>query len=143
MDDPVHAGLQRLVRDLNRIYRHFPCLHYGDTEADGFEWAVADDAENSVLAMLRYDHERRSAILVVSNFTPMSRPGYRIGVPFSGRWRQILNTDAAVYGGAGVGAGDRDTQPVEAHGRGQSLLVDLPPLATMMFICEHDRNHEL
>jgi 1,4-alpha-glucan branching enzyme len=143
LDDPVHAGLQRLVRDLNRIYRHFPCLHYGDTEADGFEWAVADDAENSVLAMLRYDHERRSAILVVSNFTPMSRPGYRIGVPFSGRWRQILNTDAAVYGGAGVGAGDLDTQPVEAHGRGQSLLADLPPLATMMFICEHDRNHEL
>ncbi|MDR6667867.1 1,4-alpha-glucan branching protein GlgB [Rhizobium sp. 1399] len=143
LDDPVHAGLQRLVRDLNRVYRHFPCLHYGDTEADGFEWAVADDAENSVLAMLRYDRERRSAILVVSNFTPMSRPGYRIGVPFSGRWRQILNTDAAVYGGAGAGTGDRDTQPVEAHGRSQSLLADLPPLATMMFICEQDRNHEL
>ncbi len=142
LDDPAHAGLQRLVRDLNRVYRHFPGLHYGDTEPDGFEWAVADDAENSVLAMLRYDRDRRSAVLVVSNFTPVARPGYRIGVPFHGRWRQILNTDATVYDGGGAETGDRDTQPVEAHGRGQSLVVDLPPLATTMFISEDGRNQE-
>ncbi len=92
--------------------------------------------------MLRYDRDRRSAVLVVSNFTPVARPGCRIGVPFHGRWRQILNTDATVYDGGEAGTGDRDTQPVEAHGRGQSLVVDLPLLATTMFISEDGRNQE-
>jgi 1,4-alpha-glucan branching enzyme len=136
LDDPVHAGLQRLVRDLNRTYRHFPCLQHSDTEPDGFEWAVADDAENSVLAMLRFDRERRSAVLVISNFTPVARHNYRVGVPFPGSWRQILDTDASVYGGTGTCAGDHDSESTRAHGRSQSLLLNLAPLSTMMFVHE-------
>ena len=136
LDEPSHAGLQRLVRDLNRIYRHFPCLQHGDTVPDGFEWAVADDAEQSVFAMLRFDAGRRSAILVISNFTPVFRGGYRVGVPFSGLWRRILDTDDPVYGGAGMGSGDRITDDFPAHARHQSLLLDLAPLSTTMFLFE-------
>ncbi|TCR97883.1 1,4-alpha-glucan branching protein GlgB [Rhizobium sp. BK418] len=136
LDDPLHFGLQRLMRDLNRIYRHFACLHYGDSEPSGFEWAVADDAENSVLAMLRYDRERRSVALVISNFTPVPRHSYRVGVPLPGHWRQILNTDASIYGGTGAGGGDRGSESIVAHGRAQSLLLDLPPMSTMVFVRE-------
>jgi 1,4-alpha-glucan branching enzyme len=134
LDNTLHAGLQRLVRDLNRIYTHFPPLQHGDTEPDGFEWAVVDDAEHSVLGMLRYDRDRRSAILVISNFTPIARYGYGVGVPFAGRWRQILNSDASVYGGAGGGLGDRDTEQFSSHGRDQSLVLHLPPLTTLMLM---------
>ncbi|MBW9117388.1 1,4-alpha-glucan branching protein GlgB [Rhizobium cauense] len=136
LDDPVHAGLQRLVRDLNRIYRHFPCLQYGDDEPDGFEWAVADDSENSVLAMLRYDRNRSSVALVISNFTPVSRTNYRVGVPFGGIWQQVLNTDACVYGGTGACAGDCCSEEIEAHSRKQSLRLDLPPLSTTIYVHE-------
>ncbi|MBB3464495.1 1,4-alpha-glucan branching protein GlgB [Rhizobium sp. BK377] len=136
LDDQAHSGLQRLVRDLNRIYRYFVCLQYGDSEPSGFEWAIADDAENSVLAMLRYDRERRSVALVISNFTPIPRHAYRVGVPVPGHWRQILNTDSSVYGGTGTSGGDRSSDNVAAHGRSQSLLVDLPPLSTMIFVHE-------
>jgi len=124
------------VRDLNRIYRYFPCLQHGDTVPDGFEWAVADDAEQSVFGMLRFDAARRSAVLVISNFTPVFRGGYRVGVPFSGLWRRILDTDDPVYGGAGIGSGDRVTDDFPAHGRRQSLLLDLAPLSTAMFLFE-------
>ncbi len=134
LDEPSHAGLQRLVRDLNRIYGYFPCLQHGDTVPDGFEWAVADDAEQSVFGMLRFDAGRRSAILIVSNFTPVFRGGYRVGVPFSGLWRRILDTDDPVYGGAGIGSGDRVAGDFPAHGRRQSLLLDLAPLSTAMFV---------
>jgi 1,4-alpha-glucan branching enzyme len=134
LDEPSHVGLQRLVRDLNRIYRHFPCLQHGDTVPDGFEWAVSDDAEQSVFGMLRFDAGRGTAILIVSNFTPVFRGGYRVGVPFSGLWRRILDTDDVVYGGAGIGSGDRLTDDFPAHGRRQSLLLDLPPLSTAMFL---------
>jgi len=136
LDDPVHAGLQRLVRDLNRIYRHFPCLQYGDDDPDGFEWAVADDSENSVLAMLRYDRNRSSVALVISNFTPVSRTNYRVGVPFGGIWQQVLNTDACVYGGTGARAGDCCSEEIEAHSRKQSLRLDLPPLSTTIYVHE-------
>jgi 1,4-alpha-glucan branching enzyme len=139
LDEPSHIGLQRLVRDLNRIYRHFPSLQFGDVEPTGFEWAVADDAEQSILAMLRFDEERRSAILIVSNFTPILRGAYRIGVPLKGRWRQILNSDAGVYGGANYGNADGVTETIAAHGRDQSIVLDLPPLSTMMFVCEDNR----
>ncbi|KAA0687996.1 1,4-alpha-glucan branching protein GlgB [Neorhizobium sp. P12A] len=140
LDYPLHVGLQRLVRDLNRIYRHFPSLQHGDTEPNGFQWAVADDAENSVLGMLRYNAGRRAAMLIVSNFTPVHRSGYRIGVPFSGLWHQIMNTDAFVYGGGGQGLGDRDAAYVHSHGHQQSLAVELPPLTTLMFFHDTQSN---
>jgi len=139
LDDPRHRGLQRLVRDLNRVYAHFPCLQYGDLHPDGFEWAVADDAENSVLAMIRYDQTRDTACVIVSNFTPVPRQGYRIGVPLDGLWRKILNTDDTVYGGSGTDIGDVAVQFVAAHGRPMSIEADLPPLSTVMYIRDRNR----
>jgi 1,4-alpha-glucan branching enzyme len=136
LDDARHLGLQRLVRDLNRIYNYFPCLQYGDSNSDGFEWAVADDAEQSVLAMMRYDKSKDTACLIVSNLTPVPRYRYRIGVPFDSLWRRTLSTDDVVYGGSGMETPDVVSQPVAAHGRSMSIEVDLPPLSTVMFVRE-------
>jgi 1,4-alpha-glucan branching enzyme len=140
LDQPMHAGLQRLLRDLNRIYRHHLELQFGDLHPEGFEWASADDAENSVLAMLRYGPERTSAILVVSNFTPVPRGGYRIGVPLDGEWRELLSSDAIAYGGVGGHVGNMYSETIAAHGREQSIVIDLPPLATVILLNnEHSR----
>jgi 1,4-alpha-glucan branching enzyme len=136
LDDANHRGLQRLVRDLNLMYSYFPSLHYGDLNSDGFEWAVADDAEHSVLAMIRYDRSRDTACLIVSNFTPVPRNLYRIGVPIDGLWRRTLSTDDKVYGGSGMETSDAGSQAVPAHGRAFSIETDLPPLSTVMFIKE-------
>ena len=132
IDQPGHAGLQRLVRDLNLVYTHHPELQFGDLHPDGFRWVVADDYENSVLAFLRSDVEWQALTLVVSNFTPIPRSGYRVGVPRDGLWHQTVNTDASVYGGSGFGRGDAYTEASAAHGWDQSLVLDLPPLATLM-----------
>jgi 1,4-alpha-glucan branching enzyme len=136
LDDPRHRGVQRLVRDLNRIYAGEPALHRKDCEPDGFSWVVGDDSANSVFAFLRSDGNE--ALLVVSNLTPLPRSGYRIGVPATGTpeqrtWKEVLNTDAAVYGGSGVGNGGRiaaEAQP--SHGHPQSLVLTLPPLSTVI-----------
>jgi 1,4-alpha-glucan branching enzyme len=136
IDHPAHSGLQRLVRDLNRIYSHYPAMQFGDLHADGFEWAVVDDRENSVIAMLRYEAKRTAAMLVISNFTPVPRHGYRLGVPHAGLWRDVLSTDADIYGGSGGRAGNRVAETIESHGRNNSITVDLPPLSTLMLIGE-------
>jgi len=132
LQDPQHAGVQTLVRDLNRLYRQEPALHQLDCEAGGFEWLVSDDADHSVFAWLRRDAAGRS-VLVVCNFTPVPRTDYRIGVPASGAWREVLNTDAGVYGGSGAGNGSAviavTAQP--AHNRPQSISLTLPPLAAL------------
>jgi 1,4-alpha-glucan branching enzyme len=86
--------------------------------------------------MLRFDRERRTAALIISNFTPVARHNYRVGVPFPGRWRQVLDTDASIYGGTGTCAGDQDSESMRAHGRTQSLLLNLGPLSTMIFVHE-------
>ncbi len=141
LDQPGHTGLQRLVRDLNRIYRHSPALQYGDTASHGFEWAVSDDAEGSVFAMLRLDAEREAPILIVSNFTPIFWREYRLGVPQPGRWRQILNSDADIYAGSGAGVSDHaSTYDIPSHGREWSLVLDLPPLSTIMLRYEQDQS---
>jgi 1,4-alpha-glucan branching enzyme len=136
LDEPRHGGLQRLVRDLNRVYSYFPPLQYGDLNSDGFEWAVADDAEHSVLAMIRYDEKQKAVCLIVSNFTPVPRHRYRIGVPLDGLWRRILSTDDTVYGGSGMATSDAQSRTNAAHGRSFSIEADLPPLSTVMFIRE-------
>jgi len=137
LDDPMHAGMQRLVRALNRAYCGTPALHRLDASPAGFRWVVGDDARNSVFAFLRLGGEGIPPVLAVSNFTPVVREGYRIGVPAAGRWREALNTDAASYGGGDVGnGGGADAEPVAAHGLPQSLSLTLPPLATLLFV--HD-----
>jgi len=129
--DPAHAGVQRLVGDLNRLYRELPALHRRDSEPDGFAWLVGDDRDNSVFAYLRRDGERK--VLVAINMTPVPRQGYRVGVPRAGRWVERLNTDASAYGGSGMGnAGSVRTVETPAHGHAQSLVLTLPPLSTLL-----------
>jgi 1,4-alpha-glucan branching enzyme len=129
-----HRGLQRWVRDLNTTYRGEPALHELDCEAAGFEWIDGDDAEQSTLSFLRRGRSRQDAVLVVCNFTPLPRHGFRVGVPAAGRWAEILNSDAPLYGGSGQGnLGGVHSTPVTWHDRQQSLVLTLPPLAVVVF----------
>ena len=129
--DPRHGGLQRLVADLNELYRRELALHQLDTEAAGFEWVDANDSNQSVTSYLRKDRNGEP-VLVVLNYTPVLRAGYRVGVPRGGPWRELLNSDAAIYGGSGVGNWGRvQAQPVPSHGREQSLELQLPPLGAL------------
>jgi 1,4-alpha-glucan branching enzyme len=137
LDDPAHAGVQRLVRDLNRLYVSEPALHERDCDVDGFMWAVGDDSANSVYAFVRKT-TNRPPILVVCNMTPLPRHGYRIGVPNAGRWLEIFNSDSGYYGGSNVGNdGGADTAGIPAHGQSHSVELLLPPLATIFLRHDH------
>ncbi|WP_395014695.1 1,4-alpha-glucan branching protein GlgB [Dongia sp.] len=133
LDHAPHSGMQRLVRDLNRLYASEPALHRRDAEPAGFRWIVGDDRGQSVLAYLRSAGEDDGKpVLAVCNFTPVPHRGYRIGVPHGGRWRERLNSDAGIYGGSNLGNGggiSAETNPV--HGFDHSLSLTLPPLATV------------
>ena len=132
--DPAHAGVQALVRDLNRLYRRLPALHRGDARAEGFRWLEPDDAERSVFAWMRSGEAGDAPVVVAANFTPVPRPDYRIGFPAPGRWREVLNTDAGVYGGGDRGnLGGIETEARDWHGQAQSAAVMLPPLSVVMF----------
>ncbi|MEY4737050.1 MAG: hypothetical protein RL302_1369 [Pseudomonadota bacterium] len=127
----AHQGVQRLVRDLNRVYQDFPSLHAQDVQSGGFEWISHDDAAQSVIAFARYGKAGECAV-VVCNFTPLPRHGYRIGVPGGGTWRELINTDHAVYGGSGVGNGELVAETVSSHHRGQSVTLNVPPLSCVV-----------
>ncbi len=130
---PFHLGLQRLVRDLNGVYRRERALHEVDFEPAGFEWVDCNDWQSSVVAFLRRGRDPGDAVLVVSNFTPVVRSDYRVGVPRPGRWRELVNTDADAYGGSGQGnAGNVWAEPKAWHGRPHSLLLTLPPLSSVI-----------
>ncbi len=132
-----HQGVQRLMRDLNALYRAEPALHELDTDPAGMEWIDANDSDNSVLSYVRKSRHGPDAVVVVCNFTPVPRAGYRVGVPHPGFWREILNTDAREYGGSGLGnLGGLGTDPVPFHGRRQSLSLFLPPLSVVALRCE-------
>lgn len=135
LDDPRHAGVQRLVRDLNRAYRTIPALHRRDADGTGFRWVVGDDAAQSVFAFLRFGAEGDPPALVALNFTPMPRSDYRIGVPQGGAWREALNTDAEIYGGANLGNGGWvHAEAVPSHGFPDSLSLTLPPLGALILV---------
>ena len=135
LDDPNHAGIHLLMRDLNHAYRTIPALHQGDCDPQGFRWVVVDDAENSVYAYLRRSLDGSPPALVVCNFTPIPRHDYRLGVPHVGPWVERLNTDAAIYGGSNVGNQGRvEAELVGTHGLPASLLLTLPPLSTLVMI---------
>ncbi|ORM64803.1 1,4-alpha-glucan branching enzyme [Pantoea rodasii] len=137
-EDNWHNGVQRLVRDLNHSYKHFTPLHQLDFDAQGFEWLVVDDHENSVFVFARRDREGNE-IIVVSNFTPVARPAYRFGVNQQGGWREVMNTDQRDYHGSDVrNHGITHTDDIESHGRAQSLSLTLPPLATIWLVREGD-----
>ena len=131
-----HAGVQRLVRDLNTLYRAQPALHQLDCDGHGFEWIDAADAAASVFSWIRKD-EQGGRVLVVSNMTPVPRAGFRLGVPEGiEAWREVLNTDSAFYGGSNVGNGGGPlvVQGAPSHGRTQSIVLNVPPLATIFLI---------
>jgi 1,4-alpha-glucan branching enzyme len=130
--DGRHAGVMAFVRDLNRLHRSERALHLRDCDEGGFEWVDCNDAENSALSLLRHGRESDPPVLVVLNFTPVPRFGYRVGVPRGGFWREILNGDAREYGGDGYGnLGGVHADPYGAHGRPASLSLTLPPLAAV------------
>ena len=133
LDDPLHRGVQSLVRDLNRVYRDHPALHVFDSEAEGFQWIDGGNAEASVLSFLRRGSPPSGPVLVICNFTPVVRDDWLIGVPSGGLWRECINTDALDYGGSGVGnAGIVHATAQPMHGQPHSLRLRLPPLATLM-----------
>jgi len=128
----IHKGVQDLIRDLNGVYRATPALHARDCEPEGFRWVVADDHPNSVLAWLRFGEPGDAPVAVVSNFTPVPRDSYRIGLPLPGRWEEIVNTDAGRYGGSNLGnLGGITAKAEPSHGLPASAEVVLPPLATV------------
>jgi 1,4-alpha-glucan branching enzyme len=130
--DPLHSGLKNAVAALNRLHRTEPSLHRRDSEEEGFRWIVADDSDQSVIAWLRLGDDGDAPVAVISNMTPLPRPGYRIGLPAAGRWTEIFNSDAHEYGGSGMGnlgAVHATEQP--SHGYPASVELVLPPLSTL------------
>jgi 1,4-alpha-glucan branching enzyme len=132
LDHPGHQGVQRWVRDLNRFYKQEPALYEQDFQPEGFEWVDFHDAENSMLSFLRRGRAPEELILVLCNFTPVPRTNYRVGVPEAGFWKEMLNSDAQVYGGSGYGNfGGLEASPVASHGRYYSLSLNVPPLGVI------------
>ncbi|MBN2905115.1 MAG: 1,4-alpha-glucan branching protein GlgB [Rhodobacteraceae bacterium] len=135
LDAPWHAGMQALVRDLNTLYRATPALHVKDCEADGFRWIEANAAEISVFAWLRLGGADDPPVVVICNLTPVERTGLRIGLPRAGRWREVLNTDAAIYGGGNRGnLGGVEATQTPHHGLPASADVTLPPLSVLFLM---------
>ena len=134
LDNPAHAGVQALVRDLNRLYRTLPALHEFDCNADGFEWIIMDDWQQSAFAWMRKGRDSRARCLVVVNFTPEVRHDYGVRVPFGCNWHEALNTDAAIYGGSNVGNGG--VVPAVQQGDNFEIRLTLPPLAALFLVPE-------
>ncbi len=137
LEHAPHKGMQSLIRDLNGLYRAYPALHARDCEGEGFEWLIADDHENSVFAWARHSGSGDPIVVVVTNFTPVPRDNYLLPLPSAGHWREILNTDAGVYGGSGRGnMGAVTAASHRSHGKPASARLSLPPLATLFLVHE-------
>ena len=135
--DNRHRGLQDCIRDLNRLHRSEPALHARDCEREGFRWIVSNDRDQSVIGWLRMGGPDDAPIAIITNFTPVPREGYRIGLPKAGFWREILNTDAGGYGGANIGnGGGVQAQHAPLAGFSASATITVPPLATLYFRAE-------
>ena len=135
LEEASHRGLLRWVCDLNRAYRGWPALWAADDSPDGFQWITCDDAEQGVVALLRRDPASGALVVAVLNFTPIVRDAYAIGVPVAGRYREVLNSDAADYGGSGVGHGGWvQTEPGAMHGFAQHLRLRVPPLGLLLLV---------
>jgi len=139
LEYPLHSGVQRWVKDLNRLYRDEQCLHELDFHPDGFEWIDCSDSQGSILNLLRKGRSTGDILLVALNFTPVSRFNYRVGVPRGGYWRELLNSDAREYGGSSHGnLGGVEASPISFHGRPCSLPLTLPPLGAVFFKSEEN-----
>jgi 1,4-alpha-glucan branching enzyme len=131
---PNHQGMHRYVKDLNQLYKAEPALYENDFDWNGFKWIEANDSDNSTLAFMRMAKSRDEFIVVINNFTPIPRQGYRIGVPKPGYYREILNSDSEYYWGSNIGNNyGVNTDNIATHGYPHSLSLTLPPLATLWF----------
>lgn len=129
-----HHGVQSLIRDLNRIYRDVPALHQRDCEHSGFEWIDHENSAQSVFSYVRRGEDGSKPVLVVVNFTPATYEGFRLGVPETGHYREILNSDAAIYGGSNQGNfNGANSEDVPCNHRPQSIVITVPPLSTTVF----------
>jgi 1,4-alpha-glucan branching enzyme len=134
LDDPMHRGIQRWVRDLNTLYRAEPAFHQMDCVPGGFEWIDGNDSDQGVISFLREGKIANDFLVIVCNLTPVPREGYHIGTPWGGQWLEILNSDAPLYGGSGIGnLGAVHAAPIPWHGRSHLLNVTLPPLGMLVF----------
>ncbi|HET8564632.1 MAG TPA: 1,4-alpha-glucan branching protein GlgB [Candidatus Binatia bacterium] len=132
LDYAPHAGLQTWMSDLNRLYKNEAALHERDCDPSGFEWIDCDDADNSVISLIRKGNSTASIILAVCNLTPVPRQNYRLGAPRGGFWRELLNSDASLYGGSNLGnSGGVEAVSIPHHGRPYSMTLTLPPLAIL------------
>jgi 1,4-alpha-glucan branching enzyme len=132
LDDPSHAAIHRLVQDLNGLYHAERSLYELDFDPSGFRWIDCNDNENSVVSIVRYARDRRDFLVMVFNFTPVPRAAYRIGVPESGYYAELLNSDSTIYGGSNAGNGGGTwSEPVASHGFDQSLRLMVPPLGCL------------
>ncbi len=139
LEHPPHEGVAMLIADLNRLYRDENALFEVDFEPEGFRWIDANDSENSVISFLRYNRARDEFLLFVSNFTPVPRLKYRIGVPESGFYAEIINTDASEYWGSGMGnLGGVISDDIAWHDQSHSIAITLPPLSTLVFKLKRD-----
>jgi 1,4-alpha-glucan branching enzyme len=132
-DTIPHGTLQRWVEDLNKFYRNEPAMHELDFDPHGFEWIDCCDTENSIVSLTRRSNSNQERpVVVVLNFTPIPRHNYQVGVPAGGYWREVLNSDATLYGGSGQGnMGGVDAAPIPLHGRKWSVTLTLPPLGAV------------
>jgi 1,4-alpha-glucan branching enzyme len=134
---PFHQGIQRWVKDLNHFYRIEPAMHEIDFGSDGFDWIDFHNWEESIVSFIRKGRTTTDIILIICNFTPIPRRNYRVGVPRGGFWKELLNSDAKIYGGSGHGNfGGLEATPVPAHGKYHSLSLTLPPLGILFFKSE-------
>ncbi len=130
--NPGHEGIRRWLEDLNRLYHDDAAMHELDFDHSGFAWLDPNDSDNSVLSFMRKGKDPNDVVIAVFNCTPVPRYDYRIGVPTMGTWEEILNSDAELYGGSGVGNyGQVETTPVQWHGQPRSLKLSLPPLGAL------------
>jgi 1,4-alpha-glucan branching enzyme len=130
-----HRGVQSLVRELNRVYRDYPALYQLDCKPEGFQWLQLDNHQHSIFAWSRFGNGGAPPVVVLVNMTPQTHQQYRLGVPRAGRYQEIINTDARVYGGSGQGNPGRcATEPVAWDNQSQSLVITVPPLATVYFL---------
>jgi 1,4-alpha-glucan branching enzyme len=132
LEHAPHAGMRRWMQDVNRIYRRHGALWQRDFIPEGFQWVDCDDAQRSIVSFLRRGEQPDDVMLIVCNMTPVPRSSYRVGVPAPGQWRELLNSDAQIYGGSGQGnLGGVEAAPVGSHGHYQSLSLTLPPLGVL------------
>ncbi len=134
---PYHRGAQKFVEDLNRLYQNSPGLWQADYDHAGFSWIDCNDRDNSVLSFLRQTADGKNQTVVILNLTPVPRPGYRVGLPRGGKWKEVLNSDAGIYAGSNAGNGGAvQAQAQASHGHAHSAEFMLPPLSISVFQAE-------